>query len=287
MTVLVCGATGTTGGAVLRQLRGDQAPARALTRSEESAQRLRAEGVEAVVADLGDPGSLPAALEGVDVVYVANPASAQLAEHEGNLARAAASAGVGLLVKLSVIGAAPDAPLTFGRLHHGAEEAIRAAGVPFAMLRPNGFMQNTLAWAGQIPSGTVVGPVMHARWAILDVRDIAAVAARILLAPDQHSGQSYTLTGPEPSSPHEQVEILAELLERPIEPQEVPIQAAQEAIRGAGVPAQTVEWLGELWRMYARGDAEAVSPDVERLTGRPPYTFRQFAEDHRTLWLEG
>ncbi len=56
-------------------------------------------------------------------------------------------------------------------------------------------------------------------------------------------------------------------------------------MRSAGVPAETVDRLGELWGMYAAGHAEAVSPDVERVAGRPPYTFRQFAEDHRTLWL--
>ncbi len=283
--ILVCGATGTTGGAVLRQLRGDQQPVRAMTRSGQSAERLRGSGVEAVVADLADSDSLAAALEGVDAVYVANPPTDQMAEHEGNLAQAAVAAGVGHVVKLSVVGAAVDAPLTFGRLHGRAEEAVQASGVPFTMLRPNGFMQNTLAWAAQIPSGAIRCPVMNARWAILDVRDIAAVAARVLESPAEHAGQVYTLTGPEASSPHEQVEILAEILERPLHSVEVPVVAVQEQMRSAGVPAQTVDWVGELWRMYAAGQAEAVSPDVERVTGRTPYTYRQFAEDHHTLWL--
>lgn len=284
--ILVCGATGTTGGAVLSQLRGDQRPVRALTRSEESAARLRDDGIEAVLGDLGDPSSLFPALDGVQAVYVASPASEDLAEHEGNLAQAAAAAGVAHLVKLSVVGAAADAPIAFARLHGAAEDAVREAGVAWTMLRPNGFMQNTLAWAAQIPSGRVAGPVMNARWAILDVRDIAAVAARVLESPTEHAGREYTLTGPEASSPHEQVEVLAELLERPLETVEVPVAAAQEQMRSAGVPAQTVDWLGELWSMYAEGRAEGVSPDVERVAGRPPYSFRQFAEDHRTLWLQ-
>jgi uncharacterized protein YbjT (DUF2867 family) len=290
MTVLVCGATGTTGGAVLRQLRGDQVPVRAMTRNEDSAAKLRQGGVDAVVADLAEPGSLPGALEGIEAIYVANPPTPDLAEHEGNLARAAAQARVRHLVKLSVVGAAADAPITFARLHHAAEAAVQAAGVAWTMLRPNGFMQNTLSWAPQIPSGIIRGPVMHARWAIVDVRDIAAVAARVLASrgsPGQHAGQAYTLTGPEASSPHEQVEVLSELLERQLETFDVPTEAAQEAMRAAGVDEQTVTWVGELWRHYAAGQAEAVSPDVERVTGRPPYTFRQFAEDHHPLFLEG
>ncbi|HEX8977326.1 MAG TPA: NAD(P)H-binding protein [Solirubrobacteraceae bacterium] len=283
--ILICGATGRTGGAVLRLLRGDQRPVRAMTHRPEAAERLRRYGVEAVVADLADPASLRAALAGVDAVYVANPATTALAEHEGNLAAAAAEAGVGHLVKLSVIGAADDAPITFGRLHGAAEAAVKAAGVPWTMLRPNGFMQNTLDWAAQIPSGTIRGPVMHARWAIVDVRDIAAVAAAVLESPAEHAERAYTLTGPAALSPHEEVEILAELLEQPLETAEAPIEAIQASLREAGVPAQSVDWLGELWRLYEQGLAEPVSPDIERVIGRSPYTFRQFAEDHHTLWL--
>jgi uncharacterized protein YbjT (DUF2867 family) len=257
-----------------------------MTRSEASAQRLRSQGVPAVVADLGTPVSLPPAVEGVDAVYVANPCSPALAEHEGNLAVAAARAGVGHVVKLSVIGAAEDAPLTFGRMHGAAEDAIKAAGIPWTMLRPNGFMQNTLSWAGQIAGGAIRGPVMHARWAIVDVRDLAATAVKVFESLAEHAGREYVLTGPEASSPHEQVEVLAAMLERPLDTVEIPIDAAQQQMRAAGVPDRTVDWLGELWRMYAEGQAQQVSPDIERVTGRTPYTFRQFAEDHRTLWLQ-
>jgi uncharacterized protein YbjT (DUF2867 family) len=284
--ILVCGATGTTGAAVLRQLRGDQRPVRALTRSAAAAQRLRGEGIEAVIGDLGEPATLAPALDGIDAVYVATPASEALAEHEGNLAAAARSAGVGHVVKLSVGGAAADSPVSFRRQHGAAEAAVRAGGVPWTMLRPNGFMQNTLSWARQVPSGVIRGPVMQAHWAIVDVRDIAAVAGRVLEAPGDHAGHAYALTGPESSSPHEQVEILAELLEQPLEPVEISTAAAQAGLRAAGVPDQHVRSIGELWQMYADGDATEVSPDVETVAERPPYTFRQFAEDHRTVWLE-
>ncbi len=287
MTVLISGATGTTGGAVLDGLRAAGTPVRAMTRSETSAARFRADGVEAVVADLAAPESLAAAVAGADAVYVANPASPAIAEHEGNLARAAAAAGVGMLIKLSVVGASAQAPLGFGRLHHGAEQAIRASGVPCTMLRPNGFMQNTLAWAAQIPGGTVAGPVMDARWAIVDVRDIAAVAVAALRAPDDHAGETYTLTGPEPSSPREQVALIGELLGRELAVEDVPIGQAQQAMRDRGLPEAVVEQLGELWHLYADGGAQAISPDVERVTGRPARTYREFAEDHRSTFAGG
>lgn len=285
--VLVCGATGTTGGEVLRQLRQEGRDVRAMTRSADSAAELGAKGVEAVLGDLGDPASLAAALAGVEAVYVASPSSPEIAEHEGNLARAAAAAGVGTLVKLSVIGASPESPIMFGRLHAAAEAQIRAAGVPWTMVRPNGFMQNTLQWAPQVAAGAVHAPVMDARWAIVDVRDIAAVAVAALTEPDRHAGESYTVTGPAPVSPREEVAILAEVLGREIEAHDVPIEAAKQGMAAAGMPAWYVERLGELFGLYADGLAEAVSPEAEQVTGRPARDYRAFAEDHRALFAAG
>lgn len=283
MSVLVCGATGRTGSEVIRQLRSAGVPVCAMTRSAESAQRLREEDLEAVVADLEDPASLPPALVGVDSVYVASPASPALPENEGNLARAAVDAGVGHLVKLSVLGCSADSPLALGRMHHDGEQAVHSSGVRWTMVRPNGFMQNTLAWAGQIATGTVYGPVIDARWSIVDVRDVAAVAVAALRDPDSHAGETYTVTGPEPSSTREQVAVLAELLGRDIAVQEVPIAQAVQSMIHDGVPEWNAERLGELFHLYAEGVAEQTSPDVAAITGNPPRDYRQFAIDH----LEG
>jgi uncharacterized protein YbjT (DUF2867 family) len=284
MTVLVCGATGTTGGEVLRQLGAAGIPVRAMTRQAAVAAQWRAEGRPAVVADLADPDSLPPALDAVDAVYVATNASPRLAEYEGNLARAAAAAGVKLFVKLSVVGAAADGPIEFARMHHEAEEAILAASVPVTFLRPNGFMQNTLAWAAQLPGGVIRGPVMDARWSIVDARDIAAVAVRALTDPDAHGGETYTLTGPEASSPREQVAVIAEILGRGLDVEDLPIETALAAMRAGGWPSWSVDRMGELFGLYADGLAEEVSPDIERVTGRPATSYRQFALDHRLVF---
>jgi uncharacterized protein YbjT (DUF2867 family) len=278
--VLVCGATGTTGSAVLSQLRAAGVGVRAMTRSQESADRLRGSGLEAVVADLGESATLPAALDGVDAVYLAYPASPDLPEHEGSLARAAVDAGVGHLVKLSVIDAAPDSSVTFQRLHFDAEQRIRESGVSWTMVRSNGFMQNTLAWAPQLSGGTVYGPVMDARWSIIDARDMAGVATAVLRDPGSHGGQIYSVTGPEASSPREQIAILSELLGREIAAQEVSIDQAKAAMQAAGIPARLAEWLGELLALYAEGRAQQVSPHVESITGHRPKDYRQFATDH-------
>lgn len=281
MTVLVCGATGTTGREVVRQLRAIGVPVRALTRSDDAASRLRSGGVDAVVGDLGDPPSLAAALDGVDAVFVASPASPRIAELEGDLAVAATSAGVGHLVKLSVIGCSPESPFMFGRLHYDAERAVIESGIAWTMVRPNGFMQDTLAWSGQIRDGVVRLPVVDARWSIVDVRDIAAVAVAALTDPAAHAGVAYTVTGPEATSPREQVAILGQVLERELVAEAVTIEEAKESMTASGVPEWTAERLGELLALYADGLAAKTSRAVQRLTGRPPRSYRQFALDHR------
>jgi uncharacterized protein YbjT (DUF2867 family) len=279
MTVLVSGASGTSGGEVLRQLRAGGVAVRAMTRWAEAAEALRATGVDAMIADLADRASLASALDGIDAVYVATNASPELPAQEGNLARAAAAAGVRHLVKLSVIGASADSSLTFARLHHAAEAEIRASGVPAIFVRPNGFMQNTLAWKGQLEEGVIRGPVPDARWSIVDVRDVAAVAVAALQDPAAHAGESYTVTGPESSSPREQVAILADVLGRELRVEELPVGAAVDWLRSVGVPDWTAERLGELWEFYAAGGAQAVSPDVARVTGRTPCDFARFARE--------
>lgn len=278
--VLVAGATGTTGGLVAARLRDAGVAVRGLTRSEEHAEALRRNGIDAVVADTGDPSSLRAAFDGVRAAYVASPSSPEMPEHEGNFARAAAQAGVGLLVKLSVIGASPDAPIMFGRLHAAAEERVRDAGVPHAFLRPNGFMQNTLMWTEQLHAGAVYGPVTDARWSIVDARDIADVAALVLQDPRAHTGAEVTITGPEPLSPREEIAILSEIVGRDIEARDVTVEQAMESMRGAGMPDWYAERLGELFRFYETGAAAVVRDDAPALLGRPMRTYRQFAEDH-------
>jgi uncharacterized protein YbjT (DUF2867 family) len=133
--------------------------------------------------------------------------------------------------------------------------------------------------------GAFYQPMGDARQSQIDVRDIAAVAVTVLRDPATHSGQTYTVTGPEATSPREQVEILADVLERPLAAEEVTIEQAQQAMLEQGWPAWGVERMGELFRLYADGLATEVSPDVERVTGRAARTYRQFATDHREAFL--
>ncbi len=280
-TVVVVGATGLSAGAVVAELVAAGVPVRALTRSARRRGGLERPGVEALTVD--GPDALAGALRGAGAVYLATPTAPDAAEVEGAVARAAADAGVPL-VKLSTLGADPGSPLRFARAHAAAEAAVRTSGGAWTFLRPNGFMQNDLAWAAQLPGGAVAVPVPDAAWSVVDVRDVAAVAAAALRDPARYAGRALHLTGPQARSPRSRVPALVALLGRELAVVEVPVAAHVEQLRGYGVPDWVAEGLGELLELYATGAAEAVLPDVEEVLGRPAGSWERFAGDHAAAW---
>jgi uncharacterized protein YbjT (DUF2867 family) len=283
MTVLVAGASGTTGSEVVAQLRAAGVSVRALSRTREKAEALRSDGVEPVVASFDDPASLAAALDGVSAAYLVTNPSPDTAATEGAFARATHEAGAHL-VKLSVVGADPDAAIRFARAHGESEAAIEQIGGSWTFVRPNGFMQNDLAWAAQIPSGVIRGPVMDARWSIVDVVDVAAVAVAALATPAEHVGKRITVTGPEPLTPRERVSTLAEILVRELAVEELPVAAVKEQLAGFGVDAWTADALEELWGIYAEGYAADVSTDVEHVLGRRAGSWEAFVVQHEAAF---
>lgn len=267
--ILVVGATGTTGRAVVRELLARGAPVRGLTRSEERASELRALGAEAAVGDLGDPLSLMRALRGVDRMYLASPIGERLAELEQNAVAAAEQAGAYHVVKLGLLGQSPSSPLRIARVHAEATDALQGSSLRWTVLMPSAFMQDLLARP----------PLADAPVAYVDARDVAAVAARAL-SEEGHENCSYALTGPQALSAGDVAATLAEAAGAPVDRADVEDPAAE--LRRAGVPDWTAEGIVELWRDgYGRGLASSVTPDAEATLGRPPTPLRRFAEDHR------
>ncbi|MFI6170065.1 NAD(P)H-binding protein [Nocardia sp. NPDC051052] len=276
--ILVTGATGTVGRALIDQLRAAGEHVRATSRHPADA-RLPA-GIEVVRADLGDSTHMAAAMAGVDRVFLLSTGPA-IPEHDAVVAQAAAAAGVARLVKLSS-GRTGDDTATdpIPTWHRAGERSVRGAGVPWTIVRPLGFMSNALHWAGTIRAhGAVHAPYGQGRIAVIDPRDIAAVAA-VALTADGHDGQVYTLSGPQALSPREQTAVLAEVLGRPLEFVEVAPEQARRALLEHGVPADLADAIMALRATALAAFTSVVHDTVERLTGEPSRTFRQWAVDH-------
>jgi uncharacterized protein YbjT (DUF2867 family) len=193
-TVLVTGATGNTGGALVELLVQRGVGVRALLRRGADAAKFQ--GATVALADLDDERAVAAALEGVDRAYLVTPSSERAEAQQLRFAELAAAAGVRHVVKLSQYAAAEDSPVRFLRYHAVVERRIRELGLGYTFLRPNLFFQGLFAMAGMIrEQGRFFAPIGEARVSAVDVRDIA-VACAALTEPG-HEGRTYTITGPE------------------------------------------------------------------------------------------
>jgi uncharacterized protein YbjT (DUF2867 family) len=281
-TVLITGATGTVSTALIAALEGADVDLRALVRTEPDAAALRARGVAAVVGDLGDPRTLPPAFEGVRDAWLLMPNGPRAPENNMNAVWAARRAGVERVVRLSAVGAAHDAPNRSGRLHALSDRETEASGMRWTILRPLWFMQNLLNEAGAVrATGTFALNMGAARFGMVDARDVAECAARVLLdGPDRHHGATYTLTGPRSVSLGEAAAEVGAAVGRPVSYVPVDDGTKRAALLGHGVPEWIVDMLEEYARAYAAGWGDYTTGAVEGILGRPPRDVADFARDH-------
>jgi uncharacterized protein YbjT (DUF2867 family) len=276
--ILITGASGNVGSAVLKQAVSAGLSVRAAYQSQDKASQAPA-GVEPVIMDYGKPASVRTALEGVGKAFLVGPPTRDLPALEANFVEAVRSTGRRQhIVKLSAMGG-KDA--IFPGLHAESEENIRASGLPYTFLRANGFMQNFVNYnAGTINAqNSFYGSQGDGRVSHIDIRDIAGAAVQVL-AGSGHEGQIYNLTGPEALSNAEIAQKFSRRLGRKISYVDLPEAELRRALLSAGMPEWSANALLDLMRLYREGKAATVDPAVEKLTGRKARSFDQFIEDY-------
>jgi len=277
-TILVTGATGNTGQAIVDALLERGAPVRAMVRTEADRSKMPA-GVDVVAADFDDTATVAAALDGAEKAYLVTPSSERAEEQQKSFVDLAAKAGISHLVVLSQLASDERSPVRFLRYHAAVEQHVRDLGIAYTFLRPNLYFQGLLPFAGLISAeGKFFAPIGDARVSAVDVRDIAAVAA-VALTQAGHEGATYTLTGPEAITHAHIAAALTAALGRTVEFVDVPPEAFADTIRGV-LPPWQVDGMLEDYAHYRRGEAAAVSPVVAEITGIGPRTIEQFARDY-------
>jgi len=283
--VLVTGATGRVGRAVVDLLLEAGVPVRALTHRSDPASSLPA-GVEVVTGDLTVPESLDAGLRGagaVFLVWTAPPATVAAV-----VERLAAQAP--RVVFLSSPHQTPhpffQQPNPMAVMHADIERLIAAAGIESTVLRPGMFASNALSWwAPTIRAGGAVRwPYGGAETAPVDDRDVAAVAARTLHE-DGHAGGDYVLTGPESLSQAEQVGIIGDVLGREIAFEELSPEQFRSETEGSW-PRPVVDMLLDAWGA-TMGRPAYVTATVSEILGSPARTFRRWVADNAAAFREG
>ncbi len=278
--ILLTGATGKIGSALAKQLAGRNYRTRALVRSPDRASGLRRIGIDIAEGDLASPDSLDGAMEGVTTLFLLTRVGPGMVELEVNAIEAASRAGIELIVKLSAPGAHPQAHLGIGRWHGEIEEHLTASGIAHTLLRPSYFMQNFLEFAPEIHShGSISAPAGDARINMVDVRDIAAVAATALTERG-HDGLEYHLSGPEAISFEEAAEALSEALERPVRY----VDVSPEEYRGILAARHVPEWFVEdslgIFKALSSGRASRVLTTAADVGSVPAIPFSDFVRDH-------
>ncbi len=278
--ILVTGAAGKTGQAVIRALLQGGAAVRALVRRPEQTAPLRNLGAqEVLVGDIQDEATLRQAMPGVQAVYLICPNMHPEEVAIGRAAIAAAQAAGGpRLVYHSVLH-----PHTEKMPHHWrklrVEELLFESSLEWTILQPAAYMQNVLAgWPAIVGQGVYRVPYpVETRLGMVDLADVAEVAAAVLTRPG-HAGAIYELAGPETLSQTEVAAILSHSLGRPVRAEEIPLDEWAKNAQAAGLGDYQVDTLLKMFRYYAQYGFGGNPQVLGWLLGRPSTGFRAFVE---------
>lgn len=272
--IVVTGATGNVGRPLVQALAETGEQVTAVSRGKIPVDLPRR--TTHVPADLAAPQTLRPALDGAQAFFLHDGGAGGHGLDPRAILDVARDAGVRRVVLLSSQGVAtrPESP-SHGGVMRATEEAVRESGLAWTILRAGGFASNAYAWAESVRAErTVAAPFGDVGIPVIDPADIAEVAAATLHE-DGHTGRVYELNGPSAITPRQQAEAIGAALGEPVRFVEL-TRAEAHARMAAFMPEPVVQTtlavLGEPNAAELR-----LSPDVERVLGRPPRPFADWA----------
>jgi NAD(P)H dehydrogenase (quinone) len=279
--VLVMGATGQVGGAVIPLLAANNTvEVVAAARNREKAAGL---GVPTVHLDLDDFSTFAPALEGVDRIFMATGYTVDMLRQSKDLVNVAKRAGVKQIVHLGACGDDDTRVAHYG-WHQFIERYIEWSGVMFTHLRPEIFMQNLLGYGGEryVKEGVIRHYVGSARLSWVDCDDVAAVAAACLINAERHAGKTYRL-GYEAKTYDEIAGTFSEVIGQPFKYEPRPPSEFLQNVLAAGAEPAYMQCVFNSYSDLTNGvdiRADEVFDNFPQITGRSPLTLAEFARRH-------
>jgi uncharacterized protein YbjT (DUF2867 family) len=278
MTYLITGATGNIGSLVVERLLARGFRPRIFVRDVLKARARYGDRVDIFVGDLADSTTLTPALSGTDAILLINSGH-ELAARDEASAQAAKRARLKHLVKLSSYDAREQNVGT-GVWHARGESAVRASGIPFTFVQPSGFMSNALYWAGSIMTDRVVRSTTgNGRIPFIHSDDIADVATHALTT-GSYIGASLAITGPEALSYAEMAAKIGLAIGTSIRYEAILEEEARRQQSQWGTPEPLIEARLSIFRAIREGRLSAVTDTVERVLGRKPKSFDEWAAEN-------
>lgn len=278
--ILVTGAAGKTGRAVIRALAAKGKTVRALVHRPEQVRLVEEVGAQqVVVGDMRLQAPMDQATQGTRAIYHICPNVSPDEVSIGRTAVAAArSAGVEHFVYHSVLHPQVEA-MPHHWLKMRVEEQLFHSGLSYTILQPAAYMQNVLAqWGHVLERGVYSVPyAVETRLGMVDLEDVAEAAAVVLTEPG-HEGATYELAGPEALTQTEVAAILSQQLGRPVRAESVPLETWEKRARESGLGEYQVETLVKMFRYYDRHGFWGNPRVLGWLLGRPPSSFAAFVE---------
>jgi NAD(P)H dehydrogenase (quinone) len=279
--VLVMGATGQVGGALVPLLAANQGmEVVAAARTPVRAKHL---GVEVVEFDLDRIETFARALEGIDRIFMATGYTVDMLRQSKDLVNSAKRAGVQQIVHLGACGDDDTRVAHYG-WHQFIERYIEWSGIAFSHLRPEIFMQNLLGYGGEsyVQQGVIKHYVGSARLSWVDCHDVAAVAAVCLAHPERHAGKTYRM-GYEAKTYYELAEVFSEVIGQPFSYEPQPPSDFLQNVLAAGAEPAYMKCVFDSYTDLTNGrdiGEQATFDNFPELTGRAPRSLADFARTY-------
>ncbi|MFT5593771.1 MAG: hypothetical protein ACI8SR_002157 [Oceanicoccus sp.] len=274
--IIVTGATGNVGKEVVKKLLKSGEKFSALTRDVKAAQEKISSSVDWIFADFDDQLSLRSALEGVDKLVLITPAGESMEKNQLDIVRISNDLGVKKIVKLSGLGAGPNALIRLPKAHFKIEEEIINLGIDYAFVRPNLFMQ-VFTDAVQA-DGNIYAPAEGAKISLTDTNDIAEIIVSAVL--DKTDEKVIEITGPEAVTYEEVARKISETKGKPVKFVSVAPAQAKESMLGMGMSEWLVDAFLELFDIYRSGHGAAILDiPVKNILGRDATTLQSYVTE--------